>query len=142
MSPMLIPVNVRLSAAEKLWLDENIDMFSSAGFEIDDFGPDSVIIRAIPAALSEADPEDLLLSGIRAAMSGKGSAKAVFRTEAVDTMACKAAVKANHALSTDEIKGLMASLASLKNSSTCPHGRPIAIRLTSHELEKRFKRCL
>ena len=141
-SPLLIPVNVRLSAAEKLWLDENIDEFTAIGFEIDDFGPDTVIVRAIPSALSEADPEDLLLGGIRAAMSSKGSAKSVFRTEAVDTMACKAAVKANHALSTAEIRGLLTSLASLKNSSTCPHGRPIVVKITPHELEKRFKRCL
>lgn len=141
-SPMLIPADVRLSPAEKLWLEENMESFTAIGFEIDDFGPDTVLIRAVPSALSEADPEDLLLSGIRAAMSSKGDAKAVFRLEAVDTMACKAAVKANQALSTQEIKGLLASLAALKNSSTCPHGRPIVVKLTSHELEKRFRRCL
>jgi DNA mismatch repair protein MutL len=141
-SPLLIPVTVRMSAAEKLWLDGNIDAFTSIGFEIDDFGPDTVAVRTIPSSLSEADPEDLLLSGIRAAMSSKGSPKDVFRTEAVDTMACKAAVKANQALSTQEIKGLLASLATLKNSATCPHGRPIVVRITSHELEKRFRRCL
>ncbi|MBO4325644.1 MAG: DNA mismatch repair endonuclease MutL [Clostridia bacterium] len=141
-SPVLIPVSVRMSAAEKLWLDENMAEFTSIGFEIDDFGHDTVLIRAVPSALSEADPEDLLLSGIRAAMSARGSAKSVFRTEAVDTMECKAAVKANQALSVDEIKGLLASLASLKNSSTCPHGRPIAVKITSHEMEKRFRRCL
>ena len=141
-SPMLIPADVRLSPAEKLWLDENLDSFTAIGFEIDDFGPDTVLIRAVPSALSEADPEDLLLSGIRAAMSSKGDARSVFRLEAVDTMACKAAVKANQALSTDEIKGLLASLAALKNSATCPHGRPIVVKLTSHELEKRFRRCL
>ena len=141
-SPMLIPADVRLSPAEKLWLDENMESFTAIGFEIDDFGPDTVLIRAVPSALSEADPEDLLLSGIRAAMSSKGDARSVFRLEAVDTMACKAAVKANQALSTDEIKGLLASLAALKNSATCPHGRPIVVKLTSHELEKRFRRCL
>ena len=141
-SPMLIPATVRLSAAEKLWLNDNIDDFTAAGFEIDDFGPDTVIVRAVPSALSEADPEEMLLEGIRAAMSAKGPSKEVFRTEAIDTMACKAAIKANHALTTDEIRGLLASLASLKNSATCPHGRPIVIRVKAHELEKRFKRCL
>ena len=141
-SPMLIPATVRLSASEKLWLNDNIDAFAAAGFEIDDFGPDTVIVRAVPSALTEADPEEMLLEGIRAAMSAKGPSKDVFRTEAIDTMACKAAIKANHALTTDEIRGLLASLASLKNSATCPHGRPIVIRIKAHELEKRFKRCL
>ncbi|MBP5730561.1 MAG: DNA mismatch repair protein MutL, partial [Clostridia bacterium] len=141
-SPMLIPATVRLSAAEKLWLNDNIDDFTAAGFEIDDFGPDTVIVRAVPSALSEADPEEMLLEGIRAAMSAKGPSKDVFRTEAIDTMACKAAIKANHALTTDEIRGLLAALAGLKNSATCPHGRPIVIRVKAHELEKRFKRCL
>ncbi|MBO5076806.1 MAG: DNA mismatch repair endonuclease MutL [Clostridia bacterium] len=141
-SPMLIPATVRLTAAEKLWLNDNIDSFTAAGFEIDDFGPDTVIVRAVPSALSEADPEEMLLEGIRAAMSAKGPSQEVFRTEALDTMACKAAIKANHALTFDEIRGLLASLANLKNSATCPHGRPIVIRIKSHELEKRFKRCL
>ena len=141
-SPMLLPVTVRMSAAEKLWLDDNIDAFTSIGFEIDDFGPDTVAVRAVPSALSEADPEDLILGGVRAAMSSKGTPKDVFRTEAVDTMACKAAVKANHALSEQEIRGLLTSLAALKNPSTCPHGRPVVIRITRHEFEKRFRRCL
>lgn len=141
-SPMLIPATVRLTAAEKLWLNDNIDSFTAAGFEIDDFGPDTVIVRAVPSALSEADPEEMLLEGIRAAMSAKGPSQEVFRTEALDTMACKAAIKANHALTFDEIRGLLASLTNLKNSATCPHGRPIVIRIKSHELEKRFKRCL
>lgn len=141
-SPMLIPATVRLSASEKLWLNDNIDDFTAAGFEIDDFGPDTVIVRAVPSALSEADPEEMLLEGIRAAMSAKGPSKDVFRTEAIDTMACKAAIKANHALTSDEIRGLLAALAGLKNSATCPHGRPIVIRVKAHELEKRFKRCL
>jgi DNA mismatch repair protein MutL len=73
---------------------------------------------------------------------GRGPKEAIFRDEAVYTMACKAAVKANQKLSEAEIQSLLKKLSKLDNSCTCPHGRPIVVRLTKHEIEKRFKRCL
>ena len=141
-APMLLPSYVRLSPSEYMLYEQAKQYFEEIGFEIDDFGQNTLAVRAVPAVLSEADPEDLILTGIAAVTSPKGKGREGFRTEAVYTMACKAAVKANRELSAAEIKGLLESLAKLDNSATCPHGRPIVVKISSHELEKRFKRCL
>ena len=141
-SPMLIPVIVRLAPSEYILLQEYKELFTKIGFEIDDFGSDTVIVRSVPAMLSDADPETLILDSLGEIQRGKGPKEAIFRDEAIYTMAYKAAVKANQKLSEAEIQTLLKKLSKLDNSCTCPHGRPIVVRLTKHEIEKRFKRCL
>ncbi|MBR5281040.1 MAG: DNA mismatch repair endonuclease MutL [Clostridia bacterium] len=141
-SPMLIPVTVRLAPSEYILLQEYKELFTKIGFEIDDFGTDTVIVRAVPSILSDADPETLILDSLADMQRGKGPKEVIFQDEAIYTMACKAAVKANQKLSEAEIQTLLKKLSKLENSCTCPHGRPIVVRLTKHEIEKRFKRCL
>lgn len=141
-SPMLIPVTIRLAPSEYMLLQECRDLFTQIGFEIDDFGTDTVVVRSVPAVLADADPETLILDSLGEIQRGKGPKDAIFRDEAIYTMACKAAVKANQKLSEAEIRTLLKQLSQLDNSCTCPHGRPIVVRLTKHEIEKRFKRCL
>ena len=58
------------------------------------------------------------------------------------TIACKAAVKANHSLSETEMNGLLNSVFALENINTCPHGRPITVSVTKKEIEKMFKRIV
>ncbi len=140
--PMLIPVTVRLAPSEQILFEEYRDLFTQIGFEIDDFGTDTVVVRSVPALLADVDPETLILDSLDQIRRGKGPKEAIFQDEAVYTMACKAAVKANQKLSEAEIRTLLKRLSLLENSCTCPHGRPIVVRLTKHEIEKRFKRCL
>ena len=135
-SPMLVPISLQLSPAEYTALHSNLEFFEAMGFEIDDFGGNTVLIRAVPTILADSNIEDVILSGLQ-------NKKTVgFSDEEIYTMACKAAVKANKSLSRMEIDELLQKLAKLENSGTCPHGRPICVSLTEHELERRFKRCL
>ena len=135
-SPMLVPISMTLSPAEHTVLNSNLEFFEAMGFEIDDFGGNTVIIRAVPTILAESNIEDVVLSGLQ------NKKTAGFSDEEIYTMACKAAVKANKKLSQFEIEELLKQLAKLENSGTCPHGRPICVTITEHELERRFKRCL
>ena len=135
-SPMLVPISMTLSPAEHTALNSNLGFFEAMGFEIDDFGGNTVIIRAVPTILAESNIEDVVLSGLQ------NKKTAGFSDEEIYTMACKAAVKANKKLSQFEIEELLKQLAKLENSGTCPHGRPICVTITEHELERRFKRCL
>lgn len=135
-SPMLVPVSLQLSPSEYTAFSANADFFEAMGFEIDAFGENTIIIRAVPTVLAESNIEDVILSGLQ-------NKKTVgYSDEEIYTMACKAAVKANKRLSDFEIKELLKKLARLENSGTCPHGRPICVSITEHELERRFKRCL
>lgn len=135
-SPMLVPISMKLAPAEYAALKGNMDFFDAMGFEIDDFGENMIIIRAVPTILSDSNIEDVILSGLQNKKT-KG-----YTDEEIYTMACKAAVKANKKLSHFEIEELLSRLAKLENSGTCPHGRPISVTITKHELERRFKRCL
>lgn len=135
-SPMLVPISLQLSPAEYTAFTANADFFEAMGFEIDDFGGNTVLIRAVPTILAESNIEDVILSGLQ------NKKTAGYSDEEIYTMACKAAVKANKKLSDFEIKELLNQLAKLENSGTCPHGRPICVTITEHELERRFKRCL
>ena len=135
-SPMLVPISLQLSPAEHTAFAANADFFETMGFEIDDFGGNTVLIRAVPTILAESNIEDVILSGLQ------NKKTTGYSDEEIYTMACKAAVKANKKLSDFEIKELLNQLAKLENSGTCPHGRPICVTITEHELERRFKRCL
>ena len=135
-SPMLVPISLQLSPAEHTAFAANADFFEAMGFEIDDFGGNTVLIRAVPTILAESNIEDVILSGLQ------NKKTTGYSDEEIYTMACKAAVKANKKLSDFEIKELLNQLAKLENSGTCPHGRPICVTITEHELERRFKRCL
>lgn len=135
-SPMLVPISMSLSPSEYTALNSNLEFFEAMGFEIDDFGGNTVVIRAVPTILAESNIEDVILSGLQ------NKKTAGFSDEEIYTMACKAAVKANKKLSQFEIDELLKQLAKIENSGTCPHGRPICVSIKEHELERRFKRCL
>lgn len=135
-SPLFVPITMTLSPAELTAFQSNTEFFESLGFEIDEFGGNTIIIRAVPTILSESNIEDVILSALQNKKT-KG-----YTDEEIYTMACKAAVKANKRLSAFEIDELLKKLAKLENSGTCPHGRPICVTITEHELEKKFKRCL
>ncbi len=135
-SPMLVPITLQLSPAEYMALRDNLDFYESLGFEIDDFGGNTVLIRAVPSILEGCNIEDVVLAGLQNKKSEGHTDEEIY------TMACKAAVKAHKKLSHFEIEELLKKLAQLENSGTCPHGRPITVSISKHELERRFKRCL
>ena len=115
-------------------------LFEQTGFDIEDFGDDSIIIRSMPDDIMGVDPEllfDALLNGL---MEDTGKVTLDFFVEKLSTMACKAAVKGNWAISEQEANKLIDELLTLDNPYNCPHGRPTMIALTKTELERKFKR--
>ena len=141
MSQMLIePVIVRLSASEYAAFEECIETLYDMGFECDVFGDSEVIVRGVPGDLEAGEVEELLVSLI----TNSAMAKHELITEKYErmlyTIACKAAIKANHRLSISEMETLARNVFRLKNINTCPHGRPIVITMSRKEIEKEFKR--
>lgn len=136
---LLLPITLNLSSSECVFLKQNMDFFTKLGFEIDEFGLNSFAVRSVPMILAESDIEAFVVDGINKAMqNGKGG---LYDDKTIFTMACKAAVKANKRLSTDEIKALLKTLAEVENHGTCPHGRPVAVTMTKYEIERKFHRC-
>ncbi len=139
---VLMPISVNLTAREKAAWEENRDFFDSCGFETDDFGQDSIIVRAIPSDIDYEDGEGLLIELTDSLMGGEKGEISYLRDKAVYTIACKAAIKANKVLSENEMDALVREVYAMEGISTCPHGRPITVKMTKYQIEKMFKRIV
>ena len=111
------------------------------GFDVEDFGPTSVRIDAMPALLSR-EQGTAALKALAADLEGLGGAAPVgehLRNMAA-TMACHAAVKANDPLTHEKMAHILDELRQTAYSTVCPHGRPVMLRLSRREIEKNFQR--
>lgn len=137
---LLLPDVLELSKKDMSLVLEHMDMFKNAGFELEEFGDNTIKIVGVPAICYEMNTRDLFLDIIDGLEITNKTTTEEVENRFLATVACKAAVKANMKLSDKEIKDLFDELLLLENPFTCPHGRPTAIRLTKDEIEKKFKR--
>ncbi|MEQ8199876.1 MAG: DNA mismatch repair endonuclease MutL [Syntrophomonadaceae bacterium] len=117
-------------------LENHLDVFREAGFDLEPLGPDSVILRTAPPALQGQEVEF-----INECLDVLGGEKLLdFKDEIYAMMACKQAVKAGDRLSRAEMMLLIDELLQNRDFRNCPHGRPTLVEISRPELEKRFKR--
>lgn len=138
---LLFPIVMELSTTEKAIVDAGLGYFSAFGYDISDFGGNSIAISAIPAFLKDNLVQDSIRSMIEYLLDGKNM-EIFSETEKrfSAAFACGAAIKAGQKLSQEEMNGLLNSLFSSKNPYTCPHGRPTLVRISIEELTRRFLR--
>lgn len=139
---LLEPVIIHLSGQEKAEYDKNSKLFSDLGFENEEFGERDVIIRTSPSDVEWADVEELFLELLTKVSGTKKEIISEKFQRMIYTIACKSAIKANHILTVQEMERLVRDVLVLQNINTCPHGRPIIIKMTKKELEKQFKRIV
>ena len=136
------PLIISLSMQEEEVLKANTDYFRQFGFEIENFGGREYCVSAVPSNLYGLTEENLFLEMLdNLAANNSKDALDIFASR-IATMACKAAVKGNHAMSVQEAEKLIDELLTLENPYHCPHGRPTIIAMTRTELEKKFKRIV
>ena len=116
------------------WLGDLIRM----GYDIEDFGNCTFIVRGIPPYMSVDEAEGFARGYAEAAGEAGGSNRVVI--DKLITKSCKSAVKAHDVLSEHEITDLMSELAKCGNPYSCPHGRPTFIKISSYDIERSFKR--
>ena len=137
---LLMPVTVTLQKDEYNAALDNIDMFSKAAFEVEDFGSGTLLVRSCPQFLDSADVE----SSIAEMAMYMSQNKQDISTEKMDwifhNVACRAAVKAGNKSTTPELIDLVKKMLSNPQLKTCPHGRPVCIEITKNEIEKQFGR--
>ncbi len=139
---LLMPITAAVSPREKAVWEDNREFFEKLGFEADDFGEGSVIIRTLPSDIDFADGEALFIETASALEGSDKGEVTRARERAVYTVACKAAIKANRELSEKEMESLAREALSMEGISTCPHGRPISVELGKYKIEKMFKRII
>jgi DNA mismatch repair protein MutL len=136
------PLIVTLNLKEEAILKANQEFFTGFGFEIEPFGGREYCISAVPSTLYGFTEGGLFLEMLdRLSEDGKKDAMELFASR-LATMACKAAVKGNNRLSTEEADRLIDELLTLENPYHCPHGRPTIISMSKYELEKKFHRIV
>lgn len=140
-SQQLLPPKVlHLDSVEHTTVLNNMDLFVQTGFDIEDFGDDSIVVRAMPDDIMGVDPQQLFDALLNALTEDVGKISLDFFVEKLSGMACKAAIKGNTEITEVEADKLIDEMLTLDNPYNCPHGRPTMIALTKGELERKFKR--
>lgn len=138
---LLVPMLVDLSPAQRQALSAHADALGRLGFEVEEFGGDSVRLCAVPAVLDAAacaTAVKALAEDLEGLDRGSGVQEALRRIAA--TTACHAAVKANDPLTREKMQYILDELRRTAYSTVCPHGRPVVLRLTRREIERNFER--
>ena len=133
-----IPVNLNPTAAAELLA--NRQMLDEVGFEIEEFGENTVLLRQIPMDLSPDMAAEALETMADNLLSGRRERADSVRDEILHTVACKAAIKAGWNNDPQELLALAQQVMAREDLKYCPHGRPICISLSKKQLEKQFKR--
>ena len=133
---LLVSIRFELDPREKQLALENIEIFSSFGFDIDDFDKNEILLRSIPTMNLRDSYENIF----REILDNISKNKDVdIRENIIVSMSCKGAIKANHKLTIEEMYSMVAKLHEV-GEYTCPHGRPIIVKMSLLDLEKLFKR--
>lgn len=138
--PMLTPYIWQVTLSEKARIEENLPLFEEIGFEIEEFGPTSFRVNAVPMLLGQAQVMGFCAEVLEKMDEWGTMRNLSFKRDALITMACKRAVKAGDTLSKQELATLLNAVLNEDIPLTCPHGRPIFLAITQKDLERRFKR--
>ena len=137
---LLTPVPVRLSPSACAELLANRELLDELGFEIDEFGENTILLRQIPMDLSPDNAAESIEALASDLLAGRRESKDTIRDELLHTVACKAAIKAGWKNDEAELLAVVKQVMSREELKYCPHGRPICVTLSKKQLEKQFKR--
>ena len=137
---LLLPDVITLTHKEMDIARENMDIFKKAGFELEEFGENTIKLNGVPTICYDLDTKELFLETLDEINTVARTAKQEIEERFIETVACKSAVKAKMSLNEQEVDNLMNQLLVLPNPFTCPHGRPTAIKMDKKDIEKKFAR--
>ena len=139
---LLVPIKIELTGPEFLIVRENFDILEKYGFNAEEFGHNTIIIRSHPSWISEDIAEECIRKVVDIVSVKEDFNFDEFVWRMAATMACRMSVKANDYISYADQVWLLNELRKCENPFTCPHGRPTIITYTKYDLEKLFKRAL
>jgi DNA mismatch repair protein MutL len=137
---LLRPVPCRLNPECCAILLSNLAMLEELGFEIEDFGENTILVRQISMDLDPEQASETLEMLAQDLLAGRQENKDTVRDTLLHSVACKAAIKAGWRTDEQELRALVKQVMSRPDLQHCPHGRPICITLSKKQLERQFKR--
>lgn len=139
---LLVPQTVKLDAREYDTLINNLSELETIGFDIEDFGAMTISVRAVPAFIDSLHIGSFISDAVAAIRSfGKKAQSELLRASLIQS-ACKHAIKAGQRISDEEIQALLEYFSANGAPLTCPHGRPVMVKMTKKDFEKMFKRVV
>lgn len=138
---LLFPITIELSTNEYIVLRENFNVLEDMGFDVEEFGINSIIIKSHPTWIPKDQAEESIKRIIELIVTLEDKFDIEkFNESAATMLACKLAIKANQYVSEEELVELLHDLKKCKNPFNCPHGRPTIVFYSNYDLEKMFKR--
>ena len=137
---LLQPIPVQLSKEEHAVLVENLDLLEQAGITAEDFGGVDLLIRGSAPILAKADLSAIVVELAEKLLRGGGQGLPEQIEEIYHTIACRSAIKAHDSTPIPSLQELIEMLRTDGDAQHCPHGRPICIRMSKYEIEKKFGR--
>lgn len=139
--PLLFPVPLKLLPSERLVIKEQLPELKTLGFSIQQEDDNQFYVTAVPVSEKQTSDNESIQNVLSQVLNGwESRSLAEIKTDLLKMMACKAAVKAGDPLTDSEWHSLLEQLLKTENPFTCPHGRPIVIRLTTRQIETGFLR--
>ena len=139
---LLIPIKIELTTPEFLIVKENFDLIKSYGFEIEEFGLNTIVIKSHPTWLLTGYEKESIEKLVDLLINDYNIDRIKFHESIAKTLACKMSVKGNTRINSEQMQKLIDNLVLCDNPYNCPHGRPTIIKFTKYELEKMFKRVM
>jgi DNA mismatch repair protein MutL len=139
--PLLLPEVVSLSPGQIALFSDYIDFLQEIGLEVEIFGRDAIVVKALPAILSPVQAREIIADIADQLEDQSKIPDLKERKEKIlAALACRAAIKANNILTPEEVMALCRDLQATPFNATCPHGRPISVNFSLSEIERMFKR--
>jgi len=137
---LLVPITLSYPIGDLVRVKEHLPRLIEFGFEVEEFGMSDLVVRATPVWAAQ-DAKPIVETVIHTLLGGREVSIAKLREAVSIMMSCKKSIKANQYISDAEVRELLAHLCSCAQPYTCPHGRPIIVKLTKYEIERLFKRA-
>jgi DNA mismatch repair protein MutL len=140
---LIAPVPLQLSGAQRETLSTEAEAIRSAGFEVEPFGPETIVVRAVPSYRGRSPKPEALLGLLdELARGGRPAPVEGVAQRRAATLACHAAIRAGDVIAPEEILEVLEALYALPGAThSCPHGRPIALALPRSRLDRWFLRA-
>jgi DNA mismatch repair protein MutL len=138
---LLMPLLIDLLPEQMVLFSEIAGELERNGFEVEPFGPHTIAVKAAPIGLDAARLERMLMEVLEQAGNPTQSENlGTLRTRIAASLACHSAIKVNMPLDVKRMEWLLAELANTEHPTSCPHGRPIALRYSWKDIQKAFNR--
>ena len=139
--PLLVPVSLAVSSREADFAEQQPEVFSRLGFMVDRAGPETLVVREVPAMLRNSDSETMVRD-VLSDLLAQGSSERIEQKldELLSTMACHGSVRANRRLTIPEMNALLRDMEATERSGQCNHGRPTWTQMSLKDLDRLFMR--